>query len=217
MSGNSPAVFVTAILFLVAISLTIGIIDAWKKGRPLLVAMLVLAASIGTQVFVRILFEAQGVGFDVLDVQAWPLTVLIGDLLVLPSVAALATIGWSEVDRYAAEAYWYRSRWRFAACVAAGAMAGTVFHVFSQVPGYTAAGLAAATWSPSMLAHDFVTYPVIVAVLLYIVPPIVWRRWRGEGWVIVVLVLVFGLLMWHDATAGLDPSTFHPQLDIRNL
>jgi hypothetical protein len=79
----------------------------------------------------------------------------LGDLLLLPLVAARFAVMRRYLAPHERPALLGSRRWRVA-CAAAGVLAGLWFHYKGQPPYYP----PAEWWAPAKLAHDYVAYPV---------------------------------------------------------
>lgn len=170
-----------AICTILAVSLYVCITTATTLWHNWLVVVMVawfaspILFLIFALIFERESVEAGGRGATVGQVfasvfnprkQAW--SFLVGDLIILPAAFAVAALRWSMSD--------YRMDlsllWWWIASFAIGVVAGCGFHYGIDRPEFTKKGMAASLNSPTKLLHDFVSYPVLIGGLFFVVGPI---------------------------------------------
>ena len=140
---------------------------------------------------------------------------VIGDSFFLPLAAACFVYAWSQDGAFVAK-FGLKSWWPTLA-LATGLGAGLWFRYHSWLV-YDTERLN----SPSKLAHDYFSYPILVTVLLYGgLPALIGRKGRPRHYRNVALVgLIVGIGGWagvgflHGEWNGsLDPANLHPLWD----
>ena len=152
-------------------------------------------------------YEKVGKELPVFDLKHGSWAFLIGDTIVIPMAVVFALIGWNVQDLSA----WGESYLWGIAAIAAGILAGTIFHLLDGI-GYRSQGAGAALSSPTKLVHDFVAYPVLFGGLVYGGVPLLfhWNIWSA---LCLACVVVWLGLAACDAIRGLDPKKLHPNWD----
>jgi len=199
-----------------------GLIVAVQRGNFWMPPLVVLLAS--PILLASLALTLEGRGFSIFDLgrQSWAFA--IGDSLALTTAFALAALAWRKMPAD----HWSRSPSWIVASLAIGLLAGAGFHAL-DTKGYRVVGAGQALLSPTKLAHDFVTYPVLFGGLVCVGVPLlaVWGWWSWYVMSILICVLVWATLVAADVTRGnlwtapgvyrLDPKWLHPAWDAQRF
>jgi hypothetical protein len=199
------------------------LINAVKNGEPLRAASSVWLAS-PVPLSIIVVFGEHRRFASLFNVDTMPLSLIIGDTVVLPAAAAIAAwsvkMSWNFVDPTpsgvkksnvtdSSSTWW--------ACILIGLAAGVAFHVW-DAGNYAAMHLESLVQSASKMWHDLVTYVALFGGLLYAFLTIVSKaklyRWRFvTGFVACILLwLCLGL---YDGSRGLDARNFHTPCNLQ--
>lgn len=140
----------------------------------------------------------------VTDIHSLPLSLVIGD----PIFVALAI--WTTAKAHRKFDITLSLRWR-AGWIVIGLAVAVAFNAWDG-GNFVAAGREAALLSPTKLAHDYATMPVLVTVSFGHGLPVL----KHAGWYRWVLVACFAgwaLLVVFDTQRGLDLTKLHPLWD----
>lgn len=207
-------VFLGVFLALYGTMTLAALIYAGRSGQPFAAAFMIWTASPILILMLRFTLELEwDIGREASTYlpsnQSWAF--LFGDTIALPFTAFVLALAWRRLD--VSSSRWFMSWWWLPLCVVVGLAFGYWFHFIQDGPAYINASVPEALNSPTKWAHDFVSYPVIMAGLLYLgVPVLTHLFWPygAAGLLGIALWFAFGA---RDMSAGLDPSLFHPQWD----
>lgn len=140
--------------------------------------------------------------------QSWAF--LFGDAFYIPLAFLGGALSWRRI---AAIDGFHHQKWWLWLSIAIGALAGVAFRYVLNAPDYRAAGLDSLLDSPTSIWHDFVVYPVLVGLFVYICLPAVAYDTTNWGWLALVGLLGWGAMGAHDATHPLDLRNLHPPVE----
>ena len=148
--------------------------------------------------------------FD-LKTQSWAF--IVGDGLVLPIAMLMIGFARSEVVIIGFWAHWH---W-LVISAGIGLLGGIVFRLMDR-RRYVNEHAERALTSPTKVWHDFVTYPVLLGVLVWAGVPLL----TPEYWVWPTAVAIFALIGWaglgaRDAVRQPSPLAQHPEWDVRKF
>lgn len=134
-------------------------------------------------------------------------TFLFGDLIGLPLAMGAAAVG----QRQLGDSGWFRSPLWLLCCIVLGILAGAAFHFLMDQPAYVEAGWGQALYSPSKVAHDFVSYPLLFGAITWLGVPVLVHEFMWSGAVALIGVLVWVAMAAKDATNPPRPQDLHPK------
>lgn len=199
------------------------LVNAVKDGEPFRAASSVWWAS-PIPLSVLVVFGEHRAFTSLFELDKMPVSLIIGDTIVLPAAAAIAAwsvrMSWSFVDPTpsvikkpdvtSSPITWW-------ICLLIGLAAGTSFHMW-DAGNYAADHLDALVGSISKMWHDLVTYTALFGGLLYAFLTIIVKakryRWRFvTGFVSCILLwLCLGI---YDGNRGLDARNFHSPCNLQ--
>lgn len=189
--------------------LWIGLVT-WRD-QPVAAVAIALLSSPLLLLFLRMFVEdGRPKGLFNPATQSWAF--FFGDVLWLPLAFAAAAFG----QRFVPDDSWFRTSWWLGVCVVVGGIAGIVFHKLDQA-AYVTAGHGQAVMSPSKLAHDFVSYPLLFGGLLFLAVPVVIHHFVWAGAISVAGVLLWGAMGARDMSSPPRPQDMHPKWDTRHF
>lgn len=206
-SAVSPLSFFCCFLIVCAAIIMIMMILSVLSGMRVMAVVTVLFASPIPLLYLATRFERRQLN-ELLDLAHLPWS-LVSDAFLLTAVAALAA---ASVKRMSCE-QWNATasvRWLVYSMII-GVAAGFLFHYVDGL-NYIEQGAGAMLNSPTKLAHDFLTIPVLLSSFVYFAPGVfrvkTWRRWAILacllGWLALVVI---------DTQRGLDLSYLHVEWD----
>ncbi len=166
-----------------------------------IVILPVLISPISMQI-IRQLFEGgqPATGFNPKS-DSW--AYLFGDFLILPFSMGMAA-------RDAQHVSWLLD-WRFIVAVIVGGCIFSVGFRWFDSNNYIRDGHRDRLYSPTKLWHDFVVYPVVASVFLWVTISALSTGALG-GWVAVGGIALFFTLGGVDMIRGLKPEQMHPRV-----
>lgn len=111
----------------------------------------------------------------------------------------------------------FHTTWYWLVCVLIGMVAGATFHYGMELKAYAEARHGAALASPTKLAHDFVSYPLLLGGLLYVWIPVLVYQFRWTGASVLACVVVWAAMIIRDALHPPEPANLHPKWDPRKF
>lgn len=180
----------------------------WQRTNPLALVLVALAASPLLLLALRVTLEC-GKPPGLFDPSRASWAFLFGDVLWLPLAMAACAYG----QRNLPEQGWFRDWWWLPLCILLGIGAGLAFHFLMDQPAYVQAGWGQALYSPTKVAHDFVSYPLLLGALAWLGVPVLVHDFRWTGAIALVGVLLWGAMDARDATRPPRPQELHPQWD----
>jgi hypothetical protein len=199
-----------AVCFLVALAFFSCIVWLDHSGQWLLAGLVAAASSYTVMAVARNIIE--GSDLPLFDLKHGSWAFLIGD-----AGLGLAVMAGSYTRN---SHHWDNSSWGSSTTWAAVALIvgygmGLGFHYVLDKGGYTKVRADALLYSPSKMAHDFVTYPALAGAMVYICVPVafssIWRYNTGP-YLMMLAFLVWIVGVAHDAS-GLDVWKLHPVYD----
>jgi len=188
---------VGSVLIGVVLFATIAI--AFTKGNPWIALGTVWMASPIPLMTIATLIEHRSLS-DVANLQHGSLALLIGDIILLPAMAAFTAVGRRQVNLSG----WAGSWWWLFAALAIGVIAGLTFHHMDQ-----AVYAEAAFNSPTKLWHDLITYPILFGGLTFGFVPIIRQastvKWFATAMIALWFLAVVSDVTWH----RLNPVALH--------
>lgn len=189
--------------------LWIGLVT-WRD-QPMIMVLTALLASPLLLLFLRMFLEdGRPKGLFNPSTQSWAF--LFGDIVWLPLAFGAAAYG----QRFVPSDSWFRTPWWLVACVIVGGIAGGAFHKLDQ-GAYIGAGYGQALMSPTKLAHDFVSYPLLFGGLLFLALPVVVHHFLWSGAAALAGVLLWGAMGARDMGNAPRPQDMHPKWDTVNF
>lgn len=199
---NVQQLFV-GLLIVCALVLYFSLVENVQRGRWRSSLVMVLVASPGLLLALALTLERR-----IPDIFALPRALTLGDTFCLTGVAAIAALCWRRLAVR-------RGLLLKIVSLGIGFFGGYAFHrIDSQT--YIAQGAGAMVNSPTMLAHDFVTIPVLFGALWCLGWPIL-RRGSWHRWVILALLAVWAWLVFVDAQQGFDLWAVHVEWNTRTF
>lgn len=223
-AGREQALFVGFLISWEVLTLSSLLYFVWAA-RPIAAAMTTLSASALLLPTLAVLLEGRSLG-SVLNPRTQSWAFLFGDFIFLPLAAALLALAWG----YIVMPDLRDTRWIawIAGSTLLGLAAGAAFH-WMDAKTYRAHGAGLALDSPTKLAHDFVSYPVLFGGLFCVGVPLLMkiaaaciRVTFADGsfgvqpamalqvGLALGAVALWGLMGWFDVKNGLDPKNLHP-------
>jgi hypothetical protein len=191
---NMQQLFV-GLLIVCALAFYFSLVENVQRGRWRPSLVMVLISSPGLLLALALTLERR-----IPDIFALPRALTLGDTFCLTGVAAIAAL---RCRRLAVRPGLLRK----IVCLGIGFAGGYAFHrIDSQT--YIDQGAGAMVDSPTMLAHDFVTIPVLFGAFCCFCWPILRRR-SWHCWVILALLAVWAWLVFMDAQQGFDLWAIH--------
>lgn len=197
--------------------------NAVRNGRPFRAASSVWLAS-PVPLSIIVVFGEHRPFTSLLDLSKMPLSLIIGDSIVLPTAAAIAA--WSvkmsanlenstlqalkKGDVADSSLTWW-------ICLLLGHVAGVTFHVW-DAGNYAAAHLDSLVWSISKMWHDLVAYPSLFGGLLFAFVVIVVKTTQHRGrfaGAFLICILAWLCLGIYDGSRGLDARNFHSPCNLQ--
>lgn len=146
---------------------------------------------------------------DFLELGDMPWSLIIGDVVVLPSMAFVAARSASD---WRDQSFAIKSSVR-RLCLAAGLAAGLAFHLYDGA-GYRVMKLGNLVASLTKVYHDLVIYPVLFGALLFAGIMVVRFAQPNTRRVFLLLLAAWVMLVVLDANRGLNPNDFHTPCDV---
>lgn len=174
-----------------------------QRGESLIAPLVVLFVSPILLTFLAVAVEGRTLSelFDP-SKQSWAF--MFGDSLALTAAAAIAALAWPRIPQRS----WFAGWWWVDISALVGLAAGIRFHLADST-GYRAVGAGLLLDSPTKIAHDLVTYPVLFGALLCVGLPLLrYRSWHT--WAFLLCILVWVGLGVADGQRGLNPFDLHP-------
>lgn len=150
---------------------------------------------------------------DFLDLGVMPLSLVIGDVIVIPTACWIAANAYRKqrlaLNAAASPGKWAHSwQWKLF-CAAFGVASGLAFHAWDSA-NYVAMGMADLITSITKLLHDLMIWPALMMALLYTcIPLLVHRGWRGVQYGLIGCLVAWMTLVGLDGGRSLDAREFH--------
>ena len=199
------------------------LINAVRNGKPFRAASSVWLAS-PIPLSIIVVFGEHRPFASLLDLSKMPLSLIIGDSIVLPAAAAIAA--WSVKMSAGLENLAPHTLKRndvadspltWWVCLLLGLAAGIRFHVW-DAGNYATAHLDSLVWSISKMWHDLVTYPSLFGGLLFAFVIIIVKatQYRGRfAGAFLICILGWLCLGIYDGSRGLDARNFHSPCNLQ--
>ena len=176
------------------------------------VALIPLVVSLMGAAFVRWSLEYSAMN-DMFDLKTQSWAFIVGDGVALPIAMLMIGFARSEVVIIG---FWAQWQW-FAVAAAIGLVGGILFRLIDR-PRYLNASAGLTLASPTKVWHDFVTYPVLLSVVVWAGVPLL----TPEYWVWPTAVAIVALIGWaglgaRDAVRQPSPLAQHPEWDARKF
>lgn len=184
----------------------------WQRTNPLALVFVALSASPLLLLALRVTLEdGQPTGLFNPSRASWAF--LFGDVVWLPLAMAACAYG----QRNLPDSGWHHTSWWLPLCVLLGLGAGLAFHFLMDQPAYVQAGWGQALYSPTKVAHDFVSYPLLFGGLAWLGVPVLVHDFKWAGAVGLVGVLLWGAMGARDATHPPKPENLHPRWSVTDF
>lgn len=181
------------------------LVVSYRENWVIMVATALLASPLLLLALRLWLEEGRPAGLFSPSSQSWAF--LFGDILWLPLAFGASAYGYQFVP---ADSWFKTSVWWLAICVAIGIAAGLVFHMLDS-GAYSNAGYELALVSPTKLAHDFVSYPLLFGGLLFLGVPVLAHQFMWAGAVALTGVLLWTAMGVKDMIDPPHPGNLHPK------
>ncbi len=141
---------------------------------------------------------------QLLDLKKGSWAFLLGNTIFLPLAAVCAVTGWHNSDF----SNWGESPNWMLACLGIGLVAGGTFHLLDCL-NYRQVGAGLALMSPTKVAYDFITYPVLFGGLVYAGTPML-LNWNLASACMAICIVIWAFLCMRDMVYSLNPKDLHP-------